>query len=248
MKYVYGIAALFMVVSGLIYWLYPVAVITDLLAVIAALMAFGAALYTWQRVKISKKEGLVWLLLSLGIFLWLMGETLWLYLEAVTGEPPFPSAADYCWLLGYPVLFLAFYSEYRRLGVTLDMKKKWGAFLLVIAAGLIMVWVLLYDIASSPDVSSVEKFLDIAYPIGDLALFCVVLLVSLVYLGGRLGRAWLIISLGFVLHSFADLAFSYLQWEETYWSGHPIDLLWLLGYSVVFVGAYMYRHAYEKIM
>ena len=248
MKYVYGVAALFMVVSVMIYWLYPVAEITDLLAVIAALMSFGAALYAWQRVKISKEEGFVWLLLSLGLLLWLGGESLWFYLEAVTGEIPFPSVADVSWLLGYPVLFLAFFFEYRRLGVDLDMKKKLAIFLTVVIAGIIMIWILLYPIAVSTEVSTLEKFLDLAYPIGDLALLVPVLLVTAVYLGGRLGRAWLIISLGFVVYSFADLAFSYLSWEEIYWSGHPIDLLWLLGDAIVFVGAAMYRYAYERLI
>lgn len=248
MKYVYGIAAIFVVASVLIYWLYPEVWLTDLLAVVAALLSFSAAVYAWQRVRISKKEGIVWLLLCLGLLLWLGGEAIWFYLEAVLGEEPFPSAADYSWLLGYPVLFLAFLFEYKRLDVDIGLKRKLIVFLAVVVAGIIMVWALLYPIAVYPDISSVERFLDLAYPVGDLALLYVVLLVTSVYLGGRLGRAWLIISLGFVVYSLADLGFSYLQWEETYFSGHPIDLLWLIGDAIVFVGAALYRHAYEKIV
>lgn len=247
MKYVYGIASVFLIVSVLVYAFHPTLQITDLLAIVAAMMAFGAAAYTWLRVKIGREEGIVWLLLSIGLFLWLGGESVWFYLEAILEEEPFPSAADYLWLLGYPVLFMALFFEKRRLGVDLGPKRRLVVLFTVVVAGIIMIWAWLYPILISSEISNFERFLELAYPIGDLAILWAVLLVALVYLGGRLGRAWLVVSVGFALQSLADLAFSYMQWEEIYWSGHPIDLFWLAGYTVVFVGAALYRHAYENL-
>jgi len=248
MKYVYSVAAILVIVCVLIYWLNPEPRLTDMLAVVASFLAFAAVVYAWLRLRASKGESTVWLLLSAGLLLWFGGETLWFYLEVVAQEVPFPSAADVSWLLGYPVFFCAFFLEYKRLGVDLGTKKKLGTFLVVVSVGIIIVWMLLYPIAVSDDVSAVEKFLNIMYPAGDLALLYVAFLVTLVYLGGRLGQAWLLISLGFILYSLADLAFSYLQWEEIYWSGHPIDLFWLVGDAIIFVGAAMYRRAYEKLL
>lgn len=248
MKYIYVTAVTFLVVCGLIYWLKPEPALTDSLAVIAALIAFVAVFFTWMRFKESKKEGLVWLLLSIGFFFWLGGESIWLYLEMATKEIPFPSVADYSWLVAYPIFFVALYKEYKRLGVDIGLVKKLGIFLAVLAVALGVVWVLLYPIAVSSEISLFEKFLDLAYPGGDLALFCGALLVTFVYLGGKLGWAWLAISLGFIVYSLADLSFSYLSWIEIYKSGHPMDLLWLIADTIVFVGAAMYRHAYEELV
>lgn len=246
MKVVYVIAVVFLLCCVGVYVVAPTPGLTDFLAAAAAFLAFAGAVYAWLRLR-TTKEGIVWLLLVIGLLLWLGGETLWLILEAVTQEVPYPSVADVSWLLAYPVLFYALYLEYKRLDVDLG-KKKYSIFLVVAAAGILMVWALLYPIAVSDEVSTVEKFLDIAYPIGDLALLYVALLVTAMYLGGQLGRAWLLISVGFILYAVADLAFSYLQWEEIYWSGHPVDLLWMIGDTIVFVGATMYRYAYEKLV
>jgi hypothetical protein len=248
MKFVYSVAALFLAGTVIIYIVHPTPGLTDLLQVIASLLGFVASAYTWWRLRGSKGENTVWLLLSLGLLLWLGGETLWLYLENTLQEVPFPSVADVSWLVGYPVLFAALFFEYKRLDVDLGRKRKVSVLALVLVAAVVMIWALLYNIAVSDEVSLTEKFLDLAYPIGDLALLYVALLLSFVYLGGRLGRSWILISAGFILFSFADLAFSYLTWEELYWSGHPVDLLWIFGDICVFVGCSLYRHAYERLV
>lgn len=246
MKSFHIVAAAFLAVCVIIYRFSNIPVMTDFLAVMAAFLAFGAAIYTWSRLRASKEEHTVWLFLGLGLFFWLGGETLWFLLEMMTGETPFPSLADFSWALGYPLLFLALFLEHERLKVDLGVKKLvvFGAVMII---ALVVTWVLLYPIAVS-ELPLVEKFLDLWYPLGDLALLYVILLVTFVYLGGRLGQAWLVISLGLILISIADLAFSYLLWEEIYKSGNPIDLFWLAGDTVIFVGASMYRRAYEEIL
>ncbi|MBU7013237.1 MAG: hypothetical protein HXS52_08710 [Theionarchaea archaeon] len=248
MKIEYGIAALFMAAAVVIYAVYPAPTLTDALAVIAAFLGFAASVLTWLRLREREGESTVWMLLALGLLLYLGGETLWLYLEETLQEVPFPSVADVSWLAGYPVLFAALFLEYRRLDIDLGSAKKTGILALVLIASVIMIWTLLYSIAISDEISTTEKFLDLTYPIGDMALLYAAFLLCFVYFGGRLGRSWILISVGFILFSFADLAFSYLTWEELYWSGHPVDLLWLSGDIFIFVGCSLYRHAYKRLV
>jgi hypothetical protein len=247
MKFVYILGCAFLVGSGIVYIVLPTPFLTDILAVAAAVLPVAAAGYTYLKVKERGKEGVVWLLLCIGLLLWLGGETLWFYLETVTQEVPYPSMADVSWLLGYPVLFAAFYMEYSRLDVDVGIKKKAGILGIVLLVLIVMTWVLLYPIAVSDEVTNVEKFLDLAYPVGDLAILYVALLVTSLYLGGRLGNAWLLICIGFILYVAADLTFSYLNWEEIYWSGNPLEVLWLIGDVIVFWGAAMYGKAYEMV-
>lgn len=246
MKPVYVVAVAFFIVCIVVFAFVPLPTITDSLSVAGALLAFLATLFTYLKVRASKKEGTVWLLLCVGFLFWLGGEILWLVLEEMTGEPPFPSMADVSWIVAYPLLIGALYLEYRRLKVDIGVKKV-AVLLAVVVVGAVLGWKLLYPIVVS-DISSVEKLLDLAYPLGDLAMLSIGLLVTLVYLGGRLGRAWLVISFGFILYAIADMAFSYLTWLEVYKSGSPTDLLWMAADTIVFVGAMLYRHAYEELL
>ncbi|MGD2250506.1 MAG: hypothetical protein PVF58_19080 [Candidatus Methanofastidiosia archaeon] len=247
MKFLYVIGCAFLVGSGIIYVVSPTPFLTDILAVAAAVLPVAAAGYTYLKVKERGKEGMVWLLLFIGLLLWLGGETLWFYLETVTQEVPYPSAADVSWLVAYPVLFAAFYREYTRLDVDVGTKKKGGILGVILLVLLIMTWALLYPIAVSDEVTIIEKVLDLAYPVGDLALLYTALLVTSVYVGGRLGNAWLLICIGFIIYAAADLSFSYMYWEEIYWSGNPLEVLWLIGDVIVFWGAAMYGKAYEMV-
>lgn len=245
MKFIYGIGCVFLVISGIVYAVSPTPFLTDILAVAAAVLPVAAAGYTYLQVKEKGKEGTVWLLLCMGLLLWLGGETLWFWLETVTQEVPYPSVADVSWILGYPLLFFAFFLEYNRLDIDLGIKKKAGVCVLILLVLITMTWGLLYPIAVSYEVTAVEKILNLVYPVGDVALLYVGLLVTSVYLGGRLGRAWLLICIGFFVYAAADLAFSYLSWEEIYWSGNPLEILWLIGDIIVFWGAALYGKAYE---
>jgi len=69
--------------------------------------------------------------------------------------------------------------------------------------------------------------LDVAYPVMDLALFTLSFLGFLIFFEGKLGDAWLLISLGLVLTAVADLLFSYTTLQGIYFEGHPSELLYL---------------------
>src|SRR5574341_1638519 len=49
-----------------------------------------------------------WGLMTLGIAFWAIAECIWLYLSLVSSEVPYPSAADFFWVLGYIPVTIAF--------------------------------------------------------------------------------------------------------------------------------------------
>jgi hypothetical protein len=81
---------------------------------------------------------------------------------------------------------------------------------------------------------------DFAYPLLDLVLFSVSVLGLAVFLKGRLGKSWLLINVGILSNVIADILFSYTTTQETYYSGHPLELLYHFGYLLFLLAFYIH--------
>ncbi len=68
-------------------------------------------------------EGKVWLLISVGMLLWALGETIWYYYDAVAGVDPFPSIADVAYIVAYLPIAFAFIYKAKFTKAKFDMKK-----------------------------------------------------------------------------------------------------------------------------
>jgi len=84
---------------------------------------------------------------------------------------------------------------------------------------------------------------DIAYPALDISLLMLALMGLLVFLKGRIGKAWLLITGAIVMNVIADMLWSYTTLQETYYDGHPLELLFHWGY-ILFALAF-YTHMKE---
>ncbi len=159
-----------------------------------------------------------WLLLGLGLTATLVGQSLLARHQfSPAANTPFPSAADPFFLLGYPALILALASfgrAYQAAGYSLGSRaSRLAAGLIVGAAGLAAAAVVLYPIlhwAGQP----VETFLNVAYPVLDLALLVPTVLLfraSLPLRGGDVWRTWAALLVGFFFMSAGDVLFAYFQ-------------------------------------
>jgi len=86
--------------------------------------------------------------------------------------------------------------------------------------------------------------ISLAYPILDLALFLEAILGLLVFtvtsLKGRVGRAWHFMNAAILSNVVADMAFSYTTMEGTYYNGHPLELLFHVGYLLFALAFYVH--------
>jgi hypothetical protein len=72
------------------------------------------SLITVLRLGFKSREGKYYLFLVVGIALWALAHTIWAYFELVLGiATPYPSIADFFWLLGYPFLWYHYYYSFR---------------------------------------------------------------------------------------------------------------------------------------
>lgn len=81
---------------------------------IAIFSSVAMSLITVLRLGFKSTEGKYYLFLVVGIALWALAHSIWAYFELVLGiATPYPSIADFFWLLGYPFLWYHYYYSFR---------------------------------------------------------------------------------------------------------------------------------------
>jgi len=124
-------------------------------------------------------------------------------------------------------------------------------FLLAIAVvtgvSILVFSLLLNPLLSNPQQSILVASIDLAYPSLDLLLLAEAITGFLVFtttrLKGRIGKAWFLINAAILANVFADMSFSYITLNNTYYNGHPIELLFHWGY--LFFALAFFVHARE---
>jgi diguanylate cyclase (GGDEF)-like protein len=188
------------------------------------------------------RQRTAWMCMTFGLGGWAIGEIIWAFYRIVLDKDPFPSVADIAYLL-YPIgaclallLFPVGFSSQSRTRVILDG-------ILVAAALFEVYWVLvLRDANDAGGASSFAIGLSIAYPVSDLVVVTVALLVLMRARTAHRTTLWLLTA-GNVLNALSDTAFVYLTAGGGYDSGHIIDVGWVAGLMLLALAALHSRRA-----
>lgn len=225
---------------------------TNLMPFIAASSAAAAAFLAWRGYQPGERPRPVWLLLGIGLLCDAIAEAIWAcYALALRVEVPYPSWADFLWMLGYIPLILAMLVQFRLVGVRPSGKRVLVLVLAFAVVLILVVWQILWPIATQPGGSLVERSLDFFYPIADLSVALGALLLVSVFGRGRLGRPWLTLAVGLLMWAFADLWFVYLTWHEMYdsydWRSVVLqDIPYLMAYVLLALGSLQQRAFLER--
>ncbi|MGD0700498.1 MAG: GGDEF domain-containing protein [Trebonia sp.] len=179
-----------------------------------------------------------WRLLSVAVFLYLLGDLLQFWYENVLHRAAYPTWADAAYLSFYVVGFaglVSFPARRRsgpeRLRLLLDLGT-------VFTGGVIVTWYL----ALGPAIGSGPRFdlFDIvtyAYPVGDLLLLFGIL--TLLWRGVPPSNvtALRIFAGGVLIFIAADLSYDYITVHSTYLGGDPVDMLWMVAVTFVCISA-----------
>ena len=87
-----------------------------------------------------------------------------------------------------------------------------------------------------------KLFFDLFYPIGDVVILTVALMLfslSYNFLGGRYKMAVWVLIAAFISNYFADFLFSYTTTKETYFNGHFVDFLFATTMFILSLGLCM---------
>jgi diguanylate cyclase (GGDEF)-like protein len=202
----------------------------------------GAAIvYAWRvsrRADLGHATCRAWRLLSAALAVYLLGDALQLFYEVVLHERAYPTWADAAYLMFYVVAFcglMAFPARRRsrseRFRLMLDMGT-------VFVGGATVIWY----VALGPAVGSqfgvdLEDLVTFAYPVGDLVLLFGVL--TLLWRGVPRSTvvSLRIFATGLLVFIAADMTYDYIIVHSSYLGGDPVDTLWVLALTILFVAA-----------
>lgn len=139
----------------------------------------------------------------------------------------FPSVADVFWLVGYGALFVFFAKN------LLHFKKLVNKSLAMFAVGVSVIF-LIPGVLIAFQLGAEESMLGLAttlsYPISDAIIMIPLSLGMIIFLKGVKNRSWVFLFLATSAFMIGDFVYPYYEMDETYHTGHPIDVTWIFGY------------------
>jgi two-component system cell cycle response regulator len=185
----------------------------------------GAAVACIVRGLAVRADRAAWMCIGIGLAFNAAGEIYYSFAFGDNGNPPTPSVADGLYLTYYPFIYAGFMLLVRP-RLDRHSPSTWldGAIAAVTTAALVSALALGAIVHATPaDPAAVAT--DLAYPLGDLLLFAMV--VSVFALSGwRPGRIWLLLGLALIAGGIADTLYAYLNAVNSYTVGTLLDALW----------------------
>ncbi len=185
-------------------------------------------------------------LLSLGLLSWSLGSLIWAYYNFFGAiDVPYPSWADVAYIMSWPLWTWGAIELSRATGARFSLRQRGGKLALltipvaVIAASYYLLIVVARGGELVTDGGVLKTFFDLAYPIGDVVILSLSLIVfglSFKYFGGKFKTPILILLAGFVLNYFADFAFSWTTFQETFYVGSWVDVLFMSAMTALSIG------------
>jgi signal transduction histidine kinase len=211
----------------------------DAISVLAALAAAVACLRSSRRRCDSSRAWTMsmrraWRLVGLAVLAMGAGDAIWMWYDVVLrSEPPCPSLADVAYLGSVPLMAAGVLSfpvapaqRAARLRTLVDG-------VLIAGCLLIVSWVtVLKPVYTGLDVPLVERVVELAYPLGDVTIATIALILIARTRGRALGPLWLVAAAMVVL-AVSDTLHLYLDQTNQYGSGNLIDVGWPVAYLLL---------------
>lgn len=158
--------------------------ILDFQTVLTAAVVCLFLFFITQKFESGEPPHVLWLAFGLGIACWTLGEIIWA-VENVLMVEVSSGLADVAWFLGYPFLSIAMLRQYQLISPRQINFLRWvTVFVWAVVLGVTGLIVWLTD-------SGLESFVGVFYPVGDLALGVLALLLVVTFKNGRLAYPWI---------------------------------------------------------
>lgn len=195
------------------------------------------------RFKKTGDHGKAWLFLLGTSVSWFLAETTWTVYELVYDKNPFPSIADVFYVAGYPLMlgFLMYYLKPVRKAIT----KKMAICAIMISASIAIPSIYM-AYSPEPDVTLFENVLATSYPILDSIIFIPAIIGIALFFRGEVNFTWSLICIGILCFAIGDIGFQYATFTNTYYTGHPADIILMWSYILFSFGVYDHIRIFRK--
>jgi hypothetical protein len=188
-----------------------------------------------KRHGLKGSHGKAWISFTVYSVLWFIAEQVWTVLELFYHQKPFPSIADFFYIVGYPAYFIFAILYIRPVKKAITKK-------IIIVSSLVAVAVLVPNLYMAFENSSGEDQFATAlgafYPFADAIVLVPAFIGVLLFLGGKVNFPWFLMLLGIIVEVVADTGFQYYSLDNSIYTGHPVDILFLWSYVLLTFGVY----------
>ena len=191
----------------------------------------------------SGSHGFSWISLSGFSLSWFFAELTWTYQEVFLKIDPFPSISDVFYLLGYPFLlmFLFSYLQPFRNGIS----KKIISYSVTISLA-ILIPSLFLSFQMDSEISLFDSVFALAYPVADAIVIIPALIGISLFFKGQVNFMWTLVFIGILSVFVADTTFVFTQFDQTYYTGHPLEILFQWTYVLIGFGIYDQLSVFNK--
>ena len=216
---------------------------TDVLFIIfpAIVVVFGLMLAF--RYGLRGNHGISWILFTLAITSWYVGEMTYNYEYKYDLEDLSTLTSDFFYIIGYP-LFFGFTIFYLKPRKRIISKKMILASSLVSVLFVIPTLYLTFN--GEQQFDELTIFLYAIYPIMDGIILIPSIIATVLFFRGQVNLLWSLILIATILFIIADTAYLVFSIEETYYPGHPVDILFVWAYILYAFGALSHIRLYKK--
>lgn len=221
----------------------------NIFATLQGLLPLFGAIVALKRMEqwggYNSKLGKAIFFMALGIGAWAIGELIWSYYNIFAGILiPYPSIADLSFVLYYPffgagIILLTDITTVREYGVN-SLVKIYSICIPIVMAILTYYFVFLQAHGGAVDLNNpLKTFIDIAYPMGDIAIIVILVLrtgFKLNFIGQRLKITLTAITLGIFAMYISDFIFTYSTTDGSYYVGAIADWLYTITLFLMSLG------------
>jgi signal transduction histidine kinase len=183
------------------------------------------------------RSRLAWGLIGAGVLSWGLGEIVW-FIQLQRGEVPYPGAADFLYILGYPLIFAGvILLPYLRPGRFERIRLAIDAAAGTVSLAVVM-WVAYLDDVVALGSTFSETVLNLFYPFGDVLLATAVMILAMRRSEQRVDLRIFLFVGGVAITTAADVVFALQNAAGTYVEWTWLDGLWLFSYGMFALAAW----------
>jgi hypothetical protein len=205
-----------------------------------AIINVVSAISVWRLTGAEKHNRLLWTGLVIGWALWALAETIWAVYSILGQEVPYPSLADFFWVIGYIPIGIGLITRVRT--IPTKPNRSQNMLILAVSGVTILITILFYFIPIIQGFDPqqlVQSILTLVYPITDLFVIIIILRLLFSYEEGDYGFGWRLLALGFVFMSVSDFLFTYTSWKGIYYPDMKATVISRLVVDAAYTIAFM---------
>jgi hypothetical protein len=196
-----------------------------------------AAIFVGSTYSQSRVFGRSFIVLGVGYLLIFVGETIYTIQDFVMHEDPYPSIADLFFMLAYPFIIAHMLINIRYFGSRI----KKGSIMWMTGLGVaIFSSYFLLSLSQSTELNF-EFYYGLIFVVLPSISIPITVYGVLLFRGGLIGKAWLILLFGNLANAVGDVWYYHLETLGQYQLNHPVNIFWFFAYWVIVYAIYKHR-------